>query len=431
MFFLFWRKYSIFFSSSSKSLKLREPAIITRNIQPPPSKVSKVTRFLAGAVPLTPLNHLSPHPCPLSRTARRALGRGCISVPPLAACPLQQGHRVWYIPFGCGILFTQKSQNILKILKKPPVFSEIRGVFSAPAVSHERGRRTSAAEMCHTLRAGAARCRRATGEQLRMLSTLILQGAIRPQPNRLRRTGSRWAGYYRRQPYPRYYAPDCVCVCCPRLLHPQAKTYRSPADNRHANMPELPFASVWQYIIYFRNIRAESPPFFTQSCVFLAQIGDFMGFCRCTCRGRIYLRKARVLRMGALFDVTAAFSLRLALYVFAAILKGGKPAFMRSQPFAKLSFSRMWKFLIHFNSHGLTKNTPPSFFRLLFVSVSPLGSPAPRRFFPCRSCGGRSSCPSVSVCFGLGAVCRRDPLQSILLMSGKCPDTGTAPRSEL
>lgn len=31
----------------------------------------------------------------------------------------------------------------------------------------------------------------------------------------------------------------------------------------------------------------------------------------------------------------------------------------------------------------------------------------------------------------LGVVCRVDPLQIILLMSGKRPDTGTAARSEL
>lgn len=194
---------------------------------------------------------------------------------------------------GCGtfllgvVYYSRRNPKTYSKYSRNPLYFPRYGGFFLPLPSAMNGgRRTSAAEMCHTLRAGAARCRRATGEQLRMLSTLILQGAIRPQPNRLRRTGSRWAGYYRRQPYPRYYAPDCVCVCCPRLLHPQAKTYRSPADNRHANMPELPFASVWQYIIYFRNIRAESPPFFTQSCVFLAQIGDFMGFCRCSFRGR-------------------------------------------------------------------------------------------------------------------------------------------------
>lgn len=69
-----------------------------------------------------------------------------------------------------------------------------------------------------------------------------------------------------------------------------------------------------------------------------------MGFYQCTFRARIYLRKARVLRMSAPFDVFAAFLLRLVFAIPAATLKRGKRVFMEPQPFAKLSFSRMWKF---------------------------------------------------------------------------------------
>lgn len=65
---------------------------------------------------------------------------------------------------------------------------------------------------------------------------------------------------------------------------------------------------------------AVSAPLFAQTCATLVSDKDIMKFCPCTYRARIYLRKARVLRMGALFDIFAAFLFRLVSSVPAAAL---------------------------------------------------------------------------------------------------------------